>query len=114
MAFDNLEWRFCKNSNFSRDYELVPIEFDLDDEAVRAVLMGRKGASLNLPAGFLLSNSPTASAATPTGWELFHKYVPAPLEKFPARYATPPIAFPLSIGDPVEIQPPFVSLSGTR
>eukprot|EP00965_Chrysotila_dentata_P165067 5450960-Pleurochrysis_carterae.AAC.1 len=113
VAFDDLYWRHYKVCDFSKHLEFVPFEFDMDDDAIRSVLIGRQGA-LNLASGFLLSSSPIASAATPTGWEAFQKYVPAPIKTSPARYANPPVDVALSMGDPILIAPPFVSLAGTK
>eukprot|EP00965_Chrysotila_dentata_P035032 1165755-Pleurochrysis_carterae.AAC.1 len=48
------------------------------------------------------------------GWEIFSSYQPAPIERCPARYATPPLEFELDYGDPVKVTHPFVSLSGSK
>eukprot|EP00965_Chrysotila_dentata_P159667 5275123-Pleurochrysis_carterae.AAC.1 len=48
------------------------------------------------------------------GWEAFEVYNPAPIERCPARYATPPLDISIHMGTTVIIQPPFVSLSGSK
>eukprot|EP00965_Chrysotila_dentata_P129317 4274529-Pleurochrysis_carterae.AAC.1 len=82
-------------------------------DSVRTVLLGRKGA-LNLPSGFLLDSVPSTDKVKALGWEMFAQYEPAPIDRCPARYVTPPLEFAVDFGDPIAVTPPFVSLSGAK
>eukprot|EP00965_Chrysotila_dentata_P025694 853666-Pleurochrysis_carterae.AAC.1 len=50
----------------------------------------------------------------PLGWEVYNAYNPAPIERCPARYATPLLSICLCMGKTVHITQPFVSLLGSK
>eukprot|EP00965_Chrysotila_dentata_P187685 6172289-Pleurochrysis_carterae.AAC.1 len=113
VAFDDLNWRSFPVDGYATSFEVVPDLDDAGEDAVRSVLLGRKGA-LNMACGYLLHSSSAATKPTAHGWEVYQKYKPAPIDRCPKRFAKPPLDIPLARGDAVLVKPPFVCLSGGK
>eukprot|EP00965_Chrysotila_dentata_P003798 124352-Pleurochrysis_carterae.AAC.1 len=65
VAFDDLNWRSYPSNTFSKEFSVITDdEQDNRANAVRSVLLGRKG-SLNLPSGYLLDASAATCKPTP-------------------------------------------------
>eukprot|EP00965_Chrysotila_dentata_P212476 6187064-Pleurochrysis_carterae.AAC.1 len=114
VAFDDLNWRSYPSDKFIDEFAIL---VDEDDggycDAVRSVLLERKG-NLNLACGFYLGSSAKAAKPTANGWEVFEKYMPAPYERCPTRYADPALDFTLQFGDVLDVKPPFASPGGGK